>query len=299
MTLNPAQSDGSGARGVWAWWPLRFLVFFFVLLTVYAGSQVLVIIVAPKWHLAAPNVVQSVGGLLTIGVTLLVYYVLVRWMERREPSELGLSRAVPQILGGALLGIALFSAVYAVLWAMGAATFKGFGSTDGLIRALEMALMAGVCEELIFRGAAYRLFEEGFGTAVALILSGALFGLLHAANPGATFVSTLAIALEAGILLAAAYAWTRSLWLPIGLHFGWNFTEGGIFGAAVSGHATKGLINAPISGSVLLTGGKFGPEASLPAMAICVATALVILVLAAQRGQWRPIRFRLRALGSV
>jgi membrane protease YdiL (CAAX protease family) len=295
VTLNPTQSDGSGARGAWAWWPLRFLVFFVVLLLVYAGSQVLVIVVAPKWHLAAPDIVQPVGGLLTIGATILVYCLLVRWMERRAPSELALSRAVPQVLGGALLGIVLFSAVYAVLWAMGVATFKGFGTADGLMLALGMALMAGVCEELIFRGAVYRLFESGFGTAVALILSGALFGLLHAANPGATLASTFAIALEAGVLLAAAYVLTRSLWLPIGLHFGWNFTEGGIFGAAVSGHATKGLIDASISGPVLLTGGKFGPEASLPAVAVCVTTAIVILVLAAQRGQWQPLRFRLRA----
>jgi len=299
MTTNSIQSDGSGARGVWSWWPLRFLVFFFVLLTVYAGSQVLVIIVAPKWHLAAPNIVQAVGGLLTIAVTILVYYGLVRWMERRAPNELGLSRAVPQVLGGALLGIVLFSAVYAVLWAMGAATFKGFGTADGLTAALGMALMAGVCEELIFRGAVYRLLEEGFGTAVALILSGVLFGLLHAGNPGATLASTTAIALEAGILLAAAYALTRSLWLPIGLHFGWNFTEGGIFGAAVSGHANKGLIDAPISGAALMTGGKFGPEASLPAVTICVVAAIVILVLAAQRGEWKPIRFRLRVAGSA
>jgi membrane protease YdiL (CAAX protease family) len=193
-----------------------------------------------------------------------------------------------------LLGIVLFSAVYAVLWAMGAASFKGFGTTDGLALALAMALAAGVCEELIFRGAVYRLLEDGFGTAVALILSGVLFGLLHVANPGATIASTSAIALEAGILLAAAYALTRSLWLPIGLHFGWNFTEGGIFGAAVSGHATKGLIDAPISGPVLLTGGKFGPEASLLAVAICVTAALILLVLAARRGQWQPMRFRFR-----
>ena len=63
-------------------------------------------------------------------------------------------------------------------------------------------------------------------------MSFTFFGLIHAANKGATLESTLAIALEAGILLAASYILTRSLWLPIGLHFGWNFTEGGIFGAA-------------------------------------------------------------------
>jgi len=295
MTSNPDQSEG---RGVWAWWPVRFVVFFIGLLLVYAGGQVLAIVAAPKWHLGPPNVVQPVGAVLTLCATILAYYGLVRWTERRAPREIGLSRAAPQFVGGALLGIVLFGAVYAVLWAMGAATFKGFGSTDGLALALATSLAAGVCEELIFRGAVYRLFEEGFGTAVALILSGAMFGLLHAGNPGATLASTSAIALEAGVLLAAAYALTRSLWLPIGLHFGWNFTEGGIFGAAVSGHATKGLIDAPISGPALLTGGKFGPEASLPAVTVCLVAAIVILVLAAQRGQWRSIRFRLRAAGS-
>jgi membrane protease YdiL (CAAX protease family) len=228
-------------------------------------------------------------------VMIVVYRILVRWMERRQAIEVGLPHAVPHALGGALIGVSLFASVYAVMWACGAATFKGWSATDHLPLALGLSLMAGIGEELIFRGAVYRLFEEGFGSFFALLLSGGLFGLLHAANPGATVASTLAIALEAGILLAAAYMLTRSLWLPIGLHFGWNFAEGGIFGAAVSGHAAKGLINAPLSGPDFLTGGKFGPEASLPAVGVCVTVALVMLVLAAQRGEWKPMRFRMRA----
>jgi hypothetical protein len=116
--------------------------------------------------------------------------------------------------------------------------------------------------------------------------------LLHAGNHGATTASTLAIALEAGILLAAAYVLTRSLWLPIGLHFGWNFTEGGIFGAAVSGGKSHGLIATSFSGPDWLTGGAFGPEASVPAVVLCVITAMILLVLAIRRGEWKPMRFR-------
>src|SRR5581483_7760086 len=107
--------------------------------------------------------------------------------------------------------------------------------------------------------------------------------------------SSAAIALEAGILLAAAYLLTRSLWLPIGLHFGWNFTEGGIFGAAVSGNGAKGLINTSLSGPQLLSGGAFGPEASVAAVGVCLVAAVVMLVLAARRGEWRPLRLRIAA----
>jgi hypothetical protein len=162
-----------------------------------------------------------------------------------------------------------------------------------LIPQIAAAAMAAVGEEIIMRGVAYRLFEEGFGTTIAVLLSGALFGVLHAANPGSTIESTAAIALEAGILLAAAYVLTRSLWFPIGLHFGWNFTEGGIFGTSVSGgKSATGLIATHVSGPNYLTGGLFGPEASLPAVLVCLTAAAVMLVLAARRGEWK--RFRVR-----
>src|SRR5262249_39839900 len=117
-----------------------------------------------------------------------------------------------------------------------------------------------------------------------------VFGLLHAANPGATVVSTVAIALEAGALLGMAYAASRSLWLPIGLHFGWNFTEGGLFGAAVSGGHSQGVINSTIAGPALVTGGLFGPEASVIAVAVCLFATVVLSVSAVRRGRWRPWR---------
>jgi membrane protease YdiL (CAAX protease family) len=133
-------------------------------------------------------------------------------------------------------------------------------------------------EEIVFRGFLFRLFSKIIGTWGALLLTAALFGAAHAGNRGATVWSSLAIAVEAGILLGAAYASTQRLWLPIGLHAGWNFCEGSIFGMAVSGHTMRpGLILGTLSGHPSLTGGAFGPESSIVAVLLCFAVAVFFL----------------------
>jgi hypothetical protein len=223
----------------------------------------------------------------------LAYWGLVRLIERRSPRELALGPAPGMLILGIAIGAALFSAVYAVLWARGFAHYHGIVGYSGLMAALGVSLISAIGEELVFRGVIFRLFEDSFGTLVAVVISAAVFGLLHAANPGATVASTAAIALEAGILLALAYAATRSLWLPIGLHFAWNFTEGGVFGAQVSGGTLKGILDFPLSGPELWTGGKFGPEASVIAVAICMVAAAIFGVITVRTGNWRPLKFRM------
>ena len=231
--------------------------------------------------------------LLGVAVLVTVYRLLVRLTEKRAAAELSAARAVPLFTCGTIVGVALFCGVIAVSIAYHVASVGGVVGYNAVINMGAMALLAGVGEEIAFRGGVYRLLEEGFGTTIAIILSGALFGLLHWANPGATAMSALAIALTAGVLLAAAYVLTRSLWLPIGIHFGWNFTEGGIFGAAVSGGKSHGLFTTVFAGPDWLTGGKFGPEASLTAVIICVTVAAALLAVAIRRGEWKPLRFRL------
>jgi hypothetical protein len=116
------------------------------------------------------------------------------------------------------------------------------------------------------------------GTWGALIFTSGLFGLAHKANPGATLASSVAIALEAGVLLGAAYAATQRLWLPIGLHIGWNFTEGPLFGMTLSGNKmSEGVLRGSLSGPGMLTGGAFGPEASIVAVLVCLVTAIFFL----------------------
>jgi hypothetical protein len=283
------------ARGAWRWWPLRFLVFFVVLAVAYAGGQVGIFFLLKHPHGLPVNIIVPAAGILGALVLFAVYRLLVRWTEKRKASELLIARAPGGFVGGTVLGAGLFCAVYAVLFALGVAGYKGVGSTDGLALAFALSLLAGFGEEMVFRGVVFRLFEEGFGTTVAVLISGALFGAIHAGNPGATLASSAAIAVEAGVLLAAAYALTRSLWVPIGLHFAWNFTEGGIFGAAVSGGKIHSILVFPLHGPDYLTGGAFGPEASIVAVGVCLTAAIVMLVLAAQRGEWKPLRFRLRS----
>lgn len=99
---------------------------------------------------------------------------------------------------------------------------------------------------------------------LALIVSSLFFGIVHIFNPGASLWSSIAIAIEAGLLLGAAYQYSGSLWLPIGIHWAWNFTQGNVFGFAVSGgDSGDSFFVSSATGPELFTGGAFGPEASI------------------------------------
>jgi membrane protease YdiL (CAAX protease family) len=238
------------------------------------------------------TVVLSMSELAACGVMILAYRISVRRLEHRVAAEIAFSKSAWLFLPGVILGLAIFSVVYAILWSIGIAHYKGFGQWAGVVAAGAAALAAAVGEEIVFRGAIFRIVDERLGSTAALLVSAMVFGLLHAMNPGATLLSTTAIALEAGVLLAAAYAATRTLWLPIGIHFGWNFTEGGIFGAAVSGGRSKGLLVFPLRGPAVYTGGAFGPEASVWAVAVCLATSALLIWAAIRLQHWRPLRAR-------
>ena len=217
------------------------------------------------------------------------YIGAARWIERRPPTELVNNRALPEGVAGMALGFALFSVVMGILWAAGVYHLAGKGTGDQLAKGFVLAVLAGILEEILFRGLLFRLSAKIFGTWGALLLTSALFGAAHAANPGATVSSSLAIGLEAGTLLGAAYAATTRLWLPIGMHIGWNFTEGSLFSMSISGTtAQSGLIHGAVSGPQILTGGQFGPEASIVAVLVCMAVALLLLRLTVKRGLVQP-----------
>jgi membrane protease YdiL (CAAX protease family) len=268
---------------------VRYLVLFVVTLCAYGGAQFLPIAVMPHVPPASRENAAIAMEIASAVALLLIYWVFVRWMEHRRIGELAPERAPGNLLAGALIGLGLFSSVIAALSAMGVAHVGQFNSGQSLLRATNMAVLSGIGEELIFRGVVYRIFEEMFGSLVALLVSAAFFGATHLANPGATLTSGAAIALEAGVLLGVSYMMVRNLWLPIGLHFGWNFAESAIFGSVVSGNAFSGLFATTMTGPELLTGGKFGPEASVISVAICAAAAVAILVVAMRRGEWKKL----------
>ncbi len=173
-------------------------------------------------------------------------------------------------VGGLLIGLVVAGLALAGWYRV--VEFSWNGSL--LFSSLLSWLLVAVREEVYFRAVAFRSIEEYLGSWLSLAVSAALFGLAHRINPGATWSSSAAIAIEAGILLGAAYMLTRSLWLAVGIHWGWNLFQGTIFGAPVSGHAIPSLIKAELAGPEWATGGPFGPEAGLFAVLLCTLAGI-------------------------
>ena len=215
----------------------------------------------------------------------LAYLILVRLVERRRAGELAI-RAIPTLgIAGLGAGIGLMSAVVGVLWLFGSYHVTG-SRTDvpWVTEFLIFGLGAGISEEVIFRGGLFRLFEEGAGTGWALAVSSLFFGIGHVFNPGASTIDSVAIAVEAGLLLGLVYHVTGSLWPGIGMHIAWNTMESMVFGVPVSGMSASGWLISHRTGPVWLTGGAFGVEASAVALALCGACSLGLLWLAWLKG---------------
>jgi CAAX protease family protein len=226
-------------------------------------------------------------------VALFVLWLSVRVLEGRRLRDVGLGlRGAPRdILGGFLVGAAAVTIIVGVLAGLGAYRIEGLltvpnGTTRTALFARAVIALAFVAlsEEIKTRGILFRLLEQSLGTWIAIALSALGFGFVHWANPGATLWGSLAIALEGGVLLAALYAATRSLWLPIGVHWGWNLFEGPVWGTLVSGNPVAILSRAHLSGPAVLTGGQFGPEAGLPALCVGGALGLGAVVWMVRRG---------------
>lgn len=218
----------------------------------------------------------------------LLYVVYVRVVERRAVAELATAGAGLELLRGFVIGAALFAVTMAILRLAGVAAITRGDGWHALATGLGAAVAAALIEETLLRAIFFRIVEESMGSVIALLASAGLFGFLHAFNPGATLVSTVAIALEAGVILAAAYLYTRRLWMAIGLHAAWNFTEGGIFGASVSGGVGHGLFASHFAGRPIVSGGAFGPEASVVAVVVCLIAGVALLVQSRRLGHFRP-----------
>lgn len=242
----------------------------------------------------APALLQNLAQFVARAlVPLAAYLILVKLVERRTLVELAPRSLLPQGLLGALGGLLLFSAVVAVLWLAGSYHVSAIQPHAPWLGALlVVGLGAGIGEEIVFRGVLFRIVEEGLGTWWALGISALLFGAIHLANPGATLWSSVAIAIEAGLLFGMVYHVTRSLAACMGLHAAWNFAQGTIFGVPVSGTPAGGWLVSTRSGPDWLSGGAFGAEASVVALALCSLGTLGLLAVARRRRSIVPPAWR-------
>lgn len=272
-----------GPRPAW----VRLIVL--LVLSVVADGVIGSIYSGVQGNAVALLIVGVLVGPLLAWLVLLGYTTMVRVLERRQAGEVGRPGAVAGLGRGTLLGIGLFMTTIAIIAVFGGYGIHGWGNLAAAIGAFGMTCAVAVVEEVMFRGVLFRIVEEKTGTWGAMAVSAVLFGALHLINSGATLFGAVSIAIEGGLMLAAAYTLTRSLWLPIGLHLGWNFAEGGIFGTNVSGSSdhTLGLFRSTASGSPVLSGGSFGPEASIIALLVCGTMTVLLLRKALRAGQIR------------
>jgi hypothetical protein len=250
----------------------------------------------------APVLGPNGTGLLATALSMLLpvagYRAFNRFVERRPNVEFASAGAARELGAGLLAGVLLFSLVMAAIALGGSYRVTGWNGTAGLVAALAIGLGPGFFEEIVMRGLIFRLVEQWLGSWIALAVSAALFGAAHLANEHATLIAGSAIAIEAGVMLAALYMLTRRLWAAIGLHAAWNFAQGGIYGIPVSGHASNGVLAQVTRGPDWLTGGAFGAEASLPAVVIATLFGLAVLAMAARQGRVVPFRPRRRRPGT-
>lgn len=238
----------------------------------------------------AAVVLQLLAMLAMIGAT-----VGWRWrVDRRSVRSLGLRTAggwKKELTLGFGIGVGLMTFIAIAEWIAGGYVVRGLAWQSRELTGVAVALggtfagfvLVAIEEELVARGYVLQNLAEAWGRPVGALLSSALFALAHLGNPGAGVGPVLGI-FAAGLLLAAGYLATGRLWLPIGLHLSWNFFQGPIFGFPVSGIRTPGLLIVEAAGPPVLTGGEFGPEASLIGIG---ANLLGIAVLVGWRARWQ------------
>jgi len=226
-------------------------------------------------HVSGIIIFALEGGLSMAG-----YLLYVRVVEKRHALELSRFRIAFLPLG-ILIGLIWFGLLIALLYASGHYQINGLAFPNRLVSAVIFAIGTAIWEEVTFRGLLFRVTEQAFGTWVGVAVSAIAFGALHGLNPNASLAASIAIILESGILLAAAYFATRTLWFPIGLHFGWNFAEDFIFGVRISGHAPRpAIVEGTLTGSSLWTGGAYGLESSILAIGLAAILSTVLIAIA-------------------
>ena len=229
---------------------------------------------------------KFLGSVLVAAAVIAAYKAYKRWVERAPDTEMPMRGAVAELGAGLLLGGLLFSAMTGIVALLGGFEVLGLRGAGDIWTMLAIGVISGVVEETVFRGLVFRHLESLIGTWGALAITCALFGAGHIFNPDATWFAAFAIAMEAGILLGAAYILTRRLWLAIGTHAAWNFTQGWVFSVPVSGgDAPLGLLITRRIGPDWLTGGDFGLEASVIAMVVATFAGVVLLIMAQRKGR--------------
>lgn len=241
-------------------------------------------------YLKAPG--SIILTLVESAVIIVIYWLVMKFLARRPLPELPFQwRAVSEVIFGAAVGLIFIIVSTALIVLFGGYSFKWSpeNASSVIWPIITTQLVAAFVEELIFRGLVFQAIEKKGGSLLALALTSLFFGIAHLGNPGATVWGAFSITIEAGLLLGAAFLWRRNVWFIIGLHFFWNAIEG-LLGIPISGHPSSGLFTVEVTGPDLLTGGKFGLEASIIPVIISLLITIPMLLFARRKGHLLSLR---------
>ncbi|WP_300697834.1 CPBP family intramembrane glutamic endopeptidase [uncultured Bacteroides sp.] len=240
---------------------------------------------------ASPKLGKGLGELVVRGCFLagavLAALVLQRAGDHLPFSSLGLSpkERGRDLLQGMMYALLLYAVGFGVLYGLGEIEVVSVRfDAPGLLLSFLVMLLVALSEEIAFRGFVLgRLLAAGVNRFAALLLSAALFSLMHLFNPGFSLIAFLNILL-AGMLLGSTYIYTRNLCFPIALHLFWNWLQGPVLGFGVSGgDFGDTLLTLHVSGNDLINGGAFGFEASVVCTALMLCAVAVSLRSASRR----------------
>lgn len=294
-----AKLDGGvGGAHVTRWPVVRFVAYGAAALATIIASTVLTRLLVPPapspWHDLA-----LLKNLLLPIALFAIYAALVRLIERRPATEIDFRRGLPTFLIGIMIGSAIIGAAFVILWKLGMAEISSGSGLAGLERELLALMITTMVEELLFRVILFKILEEIAGSLIAILISAAAFGLAHIANPGATPLAIFALSVEMGVMLALAYMLTRNVWIAVGIHAGWNFTQSFILGAQNSGQQhPHSYFQTTFSGPDYLTGGLFGLEGSIVTLGLSAVVSTFLLILILRKRRWLSLRFRLGSAQS-
>lgn len=224
--------------------------------------------------------------LITAVVLLLLYNLLIRYLEDNGACKIAPRKDISSIGNGLFIGFSYFIIVTVTMSLCGYYHIKSIQfDWEKQLFSFTLFFLVAVSEEIFFRGILFRMINRRWNIWAALVISALIFGGLHILNDNATLWSSIAIAIEAGSLLGAAYAYSKNIWLPIGIHWIWNYTQGNILGFPVSGEDNvTSIITPEISGPQWLTGGSFGTEASVISAVIGLLISLWFIRKTIQQG---------------
>ena len=269
--------------GRWRW--LRSLAWLVLLFFLTAAAFGLPLQAAVDRLPSGDGAAGLAARLIACAAALGCYALAVRLGEARQPSELALRPALPELASGALLGLVMMTVLMGLLAVTGLYDITLSGGAAPPWAGLGLALQAAVTEELWMRALLFRLLWRAFGPVPAFTIAALVFGALHLANPGASPLAGATV-VAAGLMFCVLYTVTGRLWVPIGVHLAWNLAQGYVFGASVSGAGLGSSIassTARPGAPVWLTGGGFGPEASVFALIMISAVTVGVLALARRR----------------